>query len=76
MDSPSDPLELLAEETLEYQEEYPQEVEEVVVEEVVAEEEVSLLLYPHNKQLPTEEINSLAIRHSYSQEIAPSQKNS
>ena len=53
-----------------------EEVEEEVAEEEEAEEEVSLLLYPHNKQLPPEEINSLAIRHSYSQEIAPSQKNS
>ena len=60
------------EETLEYQEEYPREV----AEEEAEEEEVSLLLYLRNKQLPTEETNSLAIRHSYSQEIAPSQKNS
>ena len=77
-DSPSDPLELQEEETLEYQEEYPQEVVEEVEEEEeeAEEEEVSLLLHPHNKQLPTEEINSLAIRHSYSQEIAPNQKSS
>ena len=77
-DSPSD-LPELPEETLEIQAEYPQEeaeeVEEVVeVEE--AEEEVSLLQYQHSKQLPMEETNSLAIRHSYSQEIAPNQKNS
>ena len=75
-DSPSDPPGLPVEETLEYQEEYPQEVAEEVEEEEEeeAEEEVSLLLDPHNKQLPTREINSLATRHLYSQEIAPSQK--
>ena len=74
--SPSDPLELLAEETLESQAEYPQEVvEEVEEAEEAEEEEVSLLPYPHNKQLPTEETNLLAIRHLYSQEIAPNQKN-
>ena len=78
-DSPSDPPDFPEEETLESQEEYPQEeaeeVEEVVeVEE--AEEEVSLLQYQHSKQLPMEETNSLAIRHSYSQEIAPNPKNS
>ena len=66
----------MAEETLESQVEYPQEVVEEV-EEVEAEEEeeeVSLLQYQHNKQLPMEETNSLAICHSYSQEIAPNQK--
>ena len=71
-DSPSDPPDLMAEETLEFQVEYPQEeVEEV--EEV--EEEVFLLQRQHNQQPPTGEINSLATRHSYSQEIAPNQKN-
>ena len=77
-DSPSDPLGLLAEETLEFQAEYPQEVaeevEEVVEEE--AEEEVSLLPYQRNKWLPMGETNLLATRHSYSQEIAPNQKRS
>ena len=80
-DSPSDPPELPEEETLESQEEYPQEVEEEVEEvveeaEEVAEEEASLLQYQHRKQIPMGEINSLATRHSYSQEIAPNQKNS
>ena len=80
--SPSDPLEFLEEKTLESQEEYPQEVaeevEEVAEEEVaeVAEEEAVLLQYPHHKQLPMGGINSLAIPHLYSQEIAPNQKNS
>ena len=76
-DSPSDPPELLEEETLESQEEYPQEVAEEVEEvvEEVAEEEAFLLQYQHHRQLPMGEINLLATRHSYSQEIAPSQKN-
>ena len=56
------------EETLDSQVEYPQEV----VEE--AEEEVSLLQYPHNKQLLIQETNLLAIHHSYSQETARNQK--
>ena len=60
------------EETLEYQEEYPQEV----AEEVEEEEEVSLRQYQHNKQLPMEETNLLAIRHSYLQGIAQDQKHS
>ena len=65
------------EETLESQAEYPQEVaEEVEEEEVEAAEEVSLPRYQHSKQLLMEETNSLATRHSYSQEIAPNQKNS
>ena len=51
-----------------------EEVEEVEAEEEAEEEEVSLLPYPHNKQLPTEETNSLAIRHLYLTETAPSQK--
>ena len=71
--SPSDPLELPKEETLESQEEYPQEAAEEVEE--VAEEEVFLLQHQHHKQLPMGEINSLATRHLYSQEIAPNQKN-
>ena len=63
------------EETLESQVEYPQEVvEEVVVVEV--EEEVSLLQHPHHKQLLIKETNSLATRHSHSQEIAPNRKRS
>ena len=74
--SPSDPLELLEEETLESQEEYPQEVaEEVEEEEEVVEEEAFLLQYQHHKPLPMEGINSLATRHLYSQEIAPDRKN-
>ena len=80
-DSPSDLPALLEEETLESQEEYPQEAVEEVEEEEAAEEaaeeaEVSLLQYQHNKRLPLEEINSLAIRHSYSQGIVPNQKSS
>ena len=63
-DSPSNPLELQEEETLESQEEYPQEVAEV------AEEEDSLLQYQHNKQPLIQETNSLAIRHLLSQETA------
>ena len=84
VDSPSDPPCLREEEILEFQAEYPQEeveeeeveeeeveeeeVEEEEVEE--AEEEVSLLQYQHNKQLPMEETNLLATHHLYSQEIA------
>ena len=71
------------EETLEYQEEYPQEVAEEVEEEEEEEEaeeeeeeEASLLRYPRSKQLPTEETNSLAICHSFSQEIAQNWKHS
>ena len=66
------------EETLESQAEYPQEVAEEVEEEeeAEAEEEASLPQHRHHKQLPTEETNSLAIRHSYSQEIARNQKRS
>ena len=52
------------EETLDSQAEYPREVVEEV-EEV----EVSLLQYPHNKQLLMQETNLLAIRHSSSQGI-------
>ena len=52
-------------------------VEEVEEEEVVeAVEEVSLRRYQHSKQLLMEETNSLAIRHSYSQEIAQSPRRS
>ena len=72
-DSPSDPPELLVEETLEFQAEYPREVAEEVEEEVEEEEE-SLPQYQHSKQLPMEETSSLAIHHSYSQGIAPNQK--
>ena len=80
-DSPSDPPELQEEETLESQEEYPQEVAEEAEdaeegEEGEGEEEDSLLQYQHSKQLPTEETNSLAIRHLYSQEIAQNQRRS
>ena len=78
-DSPSDPLGLLVEETLESQAEYPQEAVEEVEEaaeeeEEEEEEEVSLPPYQHNQQLPMEETNLLATRHLYSQEIAPNQK--
>ena len=73
-DSPSDPPELLMEETLEFQEEYPQEEVEEVEEEEEAMEEVSLLLHQHNQQLPMEETNLLATHHSYSQETAHNQK--
>ena len=71
-DSPSDPPDLMVEETLESQAEYPQEVAEEV-EEVVEEvaEEAFLLQY---QQPPTGETNLLATRHLYSQEIAPNQK--
>ena len=77
-DSPSDPLELLVEETLEFQAEYPREVVEEVeeVEEVEAAEEEFLPQYQHSKQLPTEETNLLAIHRSYLQGIAPNQKSS
>ena len=75
-DSPSDLPELPEEETLESQEEYPQEVAEEVEEVVEEEEEAFLLQHQHHKQLPMGEINSLATRHLYSQEIAPSLKNS
>ena len=77
-DSPSDPPGLPEEETLESQEEYPQEEVEVVEEEAEAEEaeEASLLQYQHHKQLPMGETNSLAIRHLYSQEIAQNQRRS
>ena len=75
-DSPSDPPELLVEEILEFQEEYPREVAEEVEEEEEAVEEVSLLLYHNNQQLPMEETNLLATRHLYSQETAPNQKRS
>ena len=76
-DSPSDLPELLVEETLESQVEYPQEVVGEVEEvEEGAEEEEFLLRYQRNRQLPTGETSLSAIRLSYSQEIAPSQKNS
>ena len=77
-DSPSDPPELPVEETLESQAEYPREEEEEVEEEVegAAEEEGYLQPYQHNKQLPMGETNSLAIRHSYSQEIVQNQRRS
>ena len=68
-DSPSDPPGLPEEETLESQEEYPQEE----VEEV---EEAFLLQYQHHKPLPMEGISSSATRRSYLQGIAPNQKNS
>ena len=65
-DSPSNPPELQEEETLEFQEEYPQEV----VEEV--EEADSLLQYLHHKE-PLTWGTSLSVTHSsYLQEIAPS----
>ena len=49
-------------------------MEEVVEEE--AEEEVSLLQCQRSKQLPMEETNSLATRHSYLQEIARNRRRS
>ena len=63
------------EETLEFQEEYPQEMVEEV-EEAEAEEEAFLLQSQHNKPPPTEETNSLATHHSYSTGIVLNQKNS
>ena len=76
-DSPSDPPDLMEEETPEYQEEYLQEeAEEVEGAEEEAEEEASLLQYQHKQLPPMGETNSLAIRHSYSQETAPNRKNS
>ena len=81
VDSPSDPLASLEEETLEFQVEYPQEaVEEVEEAEEEAEEEaveeVSLLQHQHSKQLPMEETSLLAIRHLYSQEITQNRRHS
>ena len=73
-DSPSDPLALLVEETLEFQAEYPQEVEEEVEEVEGAEEEVSLLRYQHNKQPQHKETSSSVIHRSFSQEIEPNQR--
>ena len=73
-DSPSDLPGLLVEETLEFQAEYPREEAEEVEE--AAEEEVSLPLYLHNRSLLIKETNSLATRHSYSQEIVLNQKHS
>ena len=75
-DSPSDLPELLMEETLEFQAEYLREVAEEVEEVVEEVEEESLPQYQHNKQLPMEETNLLAIRHSYLQGIAQDQKHS
>ena len=78
-DSPSDLPELLVEETLEFQAEYPQEVVEEVEEvEEVAEvvEEESLPQYQHSRQPPMGETSLLAIHHSYSQEIAPNPRSS
>ena len=77
-DFPSDPPDLMAEETLESQVEYLQEeVEEEEVEEVEgAEEEAFLLQYQPNKLPPMGETNSSATHHSYSQGTAPNQKNS
>ena len=79
-DSPSDPPELLVEETLEFQAEYPQEEAEEVeeVEEAAgeAEEEASLRPHQRNKQIPMGETNSSVIHRSYSQEIAHSRRRS
>ena len=61
---------------MEYPREVVEEVEEEVEEAEEAAEEASLLQYQRNKQLLTWETNLLAIRHLYSQEIAPNQKNS
>ena len=74
-DSPFDPPGLPEEETLESQEEYPQEVaEEVEVVEEVVEEEAFLLQYQHHKPLPMEGISSSVTHRSYLQGIAPNQK--
>ena len=75
-DFPSDPPYLMVEETLESQVEYPQEVAEEVEEAEEVVEEVFLLQHQHNQQLPMGETNLLAIRHLYSQETAPNQRNS
>ena len=65
------------EETLDFQEEYPQEVaEEAEEEEEEAEEGAFPLQYPHNPQLLMQEINLSATRRSYSQEITRSLKHS
>ena len=64
-DSPSDPLELQDGETLEFQEEYPQEV---------AEEEESLLQYLHHKEPLMRGTSSLAIHCSHLQEITLNRK--
>ena len=70
----------MAEETLESQVEYLQEeaeeVEEVEEVEAEAEEEAFLLQCQHNQLRPAGATNSLATRHSYSQETAPNQRNS
>ena len=81
-DSPSDPPELLVEETLESQAEYPREMveeveeaEEVEVAEAVEEEEAVFPLQPqHNKELPMGETNSSVIHRLYSQEIEGNQR--
>ena len=88
-DSPSDPPNLLVEETLESQAEYPREVAEEVEEEEVEEVEVeeeeveeeeveedSLLQHRPHKQLLIKGINLLATHHSLSQEIEQNQKHS
>ena len=74
VDSPSDPPELLVEETLESQEEYPQEVAEEAEEAEEEEEEAFLLQYQCNMQLLIQETNLLATRRSCSQETAQNQK--
>ena len=75
--SPSDLPGLLAEETLEFQEEYPREAaEEVEVEEEEAVEEDSLRQHQPHKQLLIKGINSLATHHLFLQEIEQSQKRS
>ena len=76
MGSPSDLPGLLVEETLESQEEYPQEVVEEVAEEEEAVEEDSLRQHRPHKQLLIKEINSLATPHLFSQEIEQNQKHS
>ena len=67
-DSPSDLPELQEEETLEFQEEYPQEEAEE------AEEEASPQRYLFSKLLLVQETNSSAIRHLYSPEIAQNRR--
>ena len=78
-DSPSNLPELLVEETLESQAEYPREMVEEVEEaeevEVAEEEEAVFPLQPqHNKELPMGETNSSVIHRLYSQEIEGNQR--
>ena len=71
-DSLSDLLELQDGETLEFQEEYPQEAAEEAEE--VAEEEKSLLQYPHHKEPLMQGTSLSEIHRSHLQEIARNRK--